>query len=175
MTATGWKESLLVQALARLILGGALLIAAYMKLFDRVWAGNDPTLAFAEAIKGYHLLDADKHHHVIELAAYAIPWTELLVGLLLVVGFWTRPAAFVAFVMLVGFTVANAMVVISGENTSCACFGDLEWPCGDTISWCQIARNAVFLATAGYLAVRGAGRLALEVPGSGTKSGPADA
>ena len=148
MSTPTWKESLLLQAPARLILGGVMLLAAYMKLFDRVWAGNDPTLGFAESIKGYHLLDVERHHHVIELAAYAIPWTEVRVGVLLVAGFWTRPAAFVSLVMLAGFTLANTLVVIEGTNTSCACFGDLEWPCGDSITWCQIVRNAVFLTIA---------------------------
>lgn len=173
MNAPSWKESLLLQTPARFVLGGVMLLASYMKLFDRVWAGNDPTLSFAEAIKGYHLLDIERHHHIIELAAYAIPWTELLVGFMLVLGFWTRPAAFVSLVMLAGFTVANTFVVLEGTNTSCACFGSLEWPCGDSITWCQIVRNSLFMVMAGYLAWRGAGLLALEAPGSGTKSGPA--
>ena len=49
MSAGRWVESVLVQTPARVVLGGAFLLAAYMKLFDRVWAGNDPTLTFAEA------------------------------------------------------------------------------------------------------------------------------
>lgn len=175
MSAARWAESILLQAPARLVLGGVFLLASYMKLFDRVWAGNDPTLTFAEAIKGYHILNVETHHHAIVTAAYVIPWVELIAGLLLIVGLWARPSALVLLLMLAGFSVANAMVVIEGTNTSCACFGDrLNWPCGDTITWCQVWRNVVLMVLAAYLAWRGAGLVALEAPQPARRAGARD-
>ncbi len=173
MSAPGWKESLLAQAPCRLIVGGAFTLAAYMKLFHRTWEeGRDPTFAFAEAIKAYDILDPVVHHHALVTAAYVVPWMELIVGVLLLVGFWTRPAALVSVVMLVGFTAINASVIYRGMDVTCSCFGDLEWPCTGGVGWCHVVRNAGLLVMAAYVLWRGAGLLALEAPGSGTKAGP---
>lgn len=175
MSAARWGESILIQTPVRLVVGGLFCLAAYMKLFDRVWAGNDPTLTFAEAIKGYHILDPVMHHHAIVTAAYVLPWVELLAGLLLVIGIWARPAALVSLVLLAGFTAANASVVLRPDvSASCACFGSIEWPCGNSITWCQVGRNAVLMLMSAYILWRGAGLVALEAPGSGTRAAAGD-
>src|SRR5690606_29482028 len=89
----GMVESILLQLPARLVLGAAFLLAAWMKLFHATWAGADPTFAFAESIKAYKILDPERHAHAIVTGAYVMPWAELLAGLLVLIGLWTRPAA----------------------------------------------------------------------------------
>lgn len=162
MSAARWAESILVQAPVRLVLGGAFVLAGWMKLFHGVWEGKDPALDFIDSINGYKILDPAVHAHAIATLAYVMPWAELLCGVLLILGVWARSAALVVGTLLVGFTGATISVIMRPEvSVSCSCFGDLEWPCSGEITWCQVVRNVVLLAGAAYLVWRGAGAVAL--------------
>jgi len=165
-----WVESIVVLVPVRLVLGGAFVVAAWMKLFDRVWQVNpvtgfhrDPTFAFAESIAAYKILDPARHEHAIAMAAYMLPWGELVGGVLLVIGLWTRSAALLIGTLLVMFTAANLSVIFRPDvSASCACFGSLEWPCGGSVTWCQVVRNVVLLTMAGYVLWRGGGAVGFD-------------
>ena len=167
MRAPGWVESVLLLLPMRVVLGGAFLLAGWMKLFHGTWAGKDPTFAFAESIKAYKILDPTVHAHAIVTGAYVMPWAELIAGALVLLGVWTRSAGVVVAVLLGMFTAANLSVVLRPDvSASCACFGSIDWPCGSgAVGWCQVLRNAAMLVMALYLVVRGGGLAAFEREG----------
>ena len=89
--------------------------------------------------------------------AVALPWVELVAGLLLIVGVWKRDAAAVVAVMLVVFIVAAVFVLGRGIDvdncgcTSVAAAGTApswppEWMRG--VGWYLITRNLALLAGA---------------------------
>ncbi len=155
--APGRAESV-VLALLRLLLGGLFVLAATMKL-------QDPQ-SFAEAIKGFRIVDNARLPHLIVNAAFVIPWVELLAGLALVLGFWTRAAALAIALALLAFIGGLVSVIARGIDASCSCFGDLDLFCSGGVGWCQVIRNTVMLVPAVALVWRGGGRLALDAAGS---------
>jgi uncharacterized membrane protein YphA (DoxX/SURF4 family) len=83
----------------------------------------------------------------------------LMVGAYLVLGLFTRFAAwFAAFEMAI-FATAIASAVIRGISTSCGCFG----PSDHTMtSWPEVARDAGFTLMAVIVALKAPGALALD-------------
>jgi Predicted membrane protein len=142
----------------RVVLGSLFIAAAVLKLW---WGDGDPPQAFAEAIKAYKVIPTETGEPLIALLAYAIPWAELLAGVLLVVGLWARPAAMLLVLQLLAFTGAIGWVILKGFDVKCSCFGNLDWPCPGTIGTCHLIRNGTLLAVALLLAWRGSGRFAL--------------
>lgn len=147
-------EAVLLQLPLRVGLGGLFCLAAFKKL-------QDPQ-SFAEAIKGFKVLDANEFGHLIITGAFTIPWIELVAGVMLVLGFWTRASALTLGLALVGFMAALMSVIFRGLNASCSCFGDLNLVCGHEIGWCQVIRNLVLLIPAGYLIWRQGGLLSID-------------
>lgn len=99
---------------ARLVLGGILLYAGFTKLNDG-WR-------FAEAIANYRILPAQAN----QLLALTLPWLEVVLGLLLVLGLWLRAAAGLATVLFLGFSVAVIAALARQLDISCGCFGTGE-------------------------------------------------
>lgn len=75
--------------------------------------------------------------------AVIVPWAELAMGALLLVGLAMPAVAIVAVAVLVVFTVVLARALIAGRHPPCACFG--AWSAAP-IGWHHVARNAVFTA-----------------------------
>jgi uncharacterized membrane protein YphA (DoxX/SURF4 family) len=91
------------------------------------------------------------------LVAVPLPWVELIAGVLLILGLWTRPAAGVVAVMLIVFLVAAGFVLARGidvDNCGCtsvtATEADAGWPPMWTrgVGWYLVARNLILLAGA---------------------------
>ncbi len=97
-------------AILRMALGAVFVVAAVDKI-------GSPS-AFAQAIANYRLLP----YQAIHALAIVLPWLELVTGLLLVVGWWTRAAALIADVLLAVFIVAISQAMIRGLDISCGCF-----------------------------------------------------
>lgn len=155
MSAKQWAESILLQFPMRVALGGVFAFAAFNKI------GN--VQAFAFAIKGFKVLDPDKHGHLIISAAYTMPWVEMIAGVLLVLGVWTRAAALTIALMLIFFIAALLHVIYDPSiEADCSCFGDMNIVCGATVGWCQVVRDLVMLVPAGYLIWRGSGLLGFD-------------
>ncbi len=155
MSALRWAESVLLQLPMRIGLGGLFAYAAFMKI------GN--VQAFAFSIKGFKIVDADKHGHLIISAAYTMPWVEMIAGVLLVLGIWTRAAALTIGLMLIFFIAALLHVIFSPEvDADCSCFGDMNLVCSSTVGWCQVIRDIVMLVPVVYLLWRGGGILAFD-------------
>lgn len=73
---------------------------------------------FAVQVATYQILPLA----LVNLQAIALPWVELVSGLALLVGFWTRPAALVTCGMNVMFIAAIIMALSAELHLQCGCF-----------------------------------------------------
>lgn len=129
----------LVATAIRVVAGGLLLIAGLMK----VRHGLD---RFTLAVLSYEIVRGT----VARALARAIPFAEIVLGILLLTGIFTRSAAVAAAVLVAAFTVAIAVSLARRRPHSCGCGGPLEAPIGPQL----IARNAFLLGALALLAVR---------------------
>jgi len=91
--------------------------------------------------------------------ALLLPFLEVLLGGYLVLGLYTRIAAWIAVIQLVIFASAIGSAVLRGLSLSCGCFG----PGDKTVtSWPEVARDIAFAAVAAFVAWRAPGMLALD-------------
>jgi uncharacterized membrane protein YphA (DoxX/SURF4 family) len=140
----------LILLVCRLAIAALFLFAAYQKLF----ASSDAPQKFALAINSFKILP----EHLVHLAAGAIPWIEVVCGLLLIVGIWTRAAAALLAAMLIAFTIAVASVLLRDMSLTCGCFGKFSLICAhDKMSWCKIGENAIILVPTLLVAIFGGG------------------
>ena len=110
---------------------------------------------FAAQIAGFRLLPQP----VVAPLAVALPYLEILLGGYLVVGLFTRTAAWFAVALLAVFDLAVASAVVRGMTVSCGCFG----PSDTTVTtWAEVARDAVFVLLAVIVALRPPGALAVD-------------
>ncbi len=139
----------------RVFLGGVLLFAAAVKL-------RDPQ-QFAFAINAYQLIPPEAKH-LVSIGAFVVPWLELLVGLMLVLGLWCRSAALAASCLMGLFVYAVWSVIARDLNVTCGCFGKLKGPfgCEGPIGACKLAENATLLAASLTLVCFGSGRIAVD-------------
>src|SRR5580700_9957380 len=98
-------------AVARLVLGGLLISAGALKI------GHPIDLA--SAIAGFRLLPPQ----LVAPLAVVLPYFEVLLGLYLVAGLFTRVAAWVAAAQFVIYAAAIASAVVRGIPANCGCFG----------------------------------------------------
>ena len=110
---------------------------------------------FAAQIAGFRILP----QVVIAPMALALPFLEILLGGYLIVGLFTRVAAWIAVILFAAFDLAIASAVVRGMTVSCGCFG----PNDKTVTtWAEVARDAVFVLIALVVALRPPGTLALD-------------
>ena len=96
---------------ARLLLGGMLLVAGGLKAFVPAEA--------ASAVAAYKILPNQLAH----IVGYALPWLEIAVGLLLIIGISIRMAAVIAGGIMLLFIGAIISVWARGMLIDCGCFG----------------------------------------------------
>jgi uncharacterized membrane protein YphA (DoxX/SURF4 family) len=98
--------------LARWTLAAVFLTAAMSKLPDQ--------RRFTFVVLAYRVLP----RHLAQLYATALPWTEAVVGMMLLLGVGTRIGAALSGVLLLSFTTAMALNVARGRtNMDCGCLG----------------------------------------------------
>lgn len=100
-----------VGLVARLVLGVVLLIAGGLKLGSLGESVN--------AVRGFQLLP----YALTEPVGYALPIVEVAVGLLLIVGLFTRWAAAAGALLMVAFIVGIVSAWARGIAIDCGCFG----------------------------------------------------
>lgn len=59
---------------------------------------------------------------LVNAMALVMPWVELFVGLLLILGVWKREAAILAGILLLVFIVAIGVNLARGHAVDCGCF-----------------------------------------------------
>jgi uncharacterized membrane protein YphA (DoxX/SURF4 family) len=106
---------------ARIILGAVFIYAAYAKLhFNGAWHLRDYYFFFAMGIDSYKMLPLA----IVEWMAKILPWLELGLGTLLIVGAGVRWAGLMVTALLVVFMVALAHAALGGLEINCGCFGN---------------------------------------------------
>ncbi len=96
---------------ARQVLGIVLIIAGAIKL---PWPESS-----VQAVRAYQLLPFDLTRPV----GYALPVLEVAIGLLLVLGLFTRIAGWLGAAIMVAFIIGISWVWAHGISIDCGCFG----------------------------------------------------
>lgn len=131
----------------RLALGGLLLLTGALKI------GHAEALA--AAIAGFRLVPSA----LVSALALALPYLELLLGLYLVLGLFTRVAGWVTCAQFAIYAAAIASAVLRHIPANCGCFGPYDRATAD---WPHVALD-VFLAAIGVIIARAApGAFALD-------------
>ncbi|MFN0131352.1 MAG: MauE/DoxX family redox-associated membrane protein [Phycisphaerales bacterium] len=147
---SAWSFAALV---LRLVLGGVFLFAASIKL-------GDPQ-AVSEGIQAFRIPGIPDH--LIIIGSYALPWTELLAGLALVLGLWTRASSLVIAAMLLLFIGAVYSIIAREIHAECGCFGKFRLLCeAKKVGWCKIGENTIMLLMALALVTLGGGRFSFD-------------
>lgn len=129
--------------MARLVLGGALLVAGGLKV------GN-PRGA-ARAVQGYEIFPFEMAAYI----GYALPWIEVVVGLLLVLGLFTRINGLIGALLMTAFVIGIAQAWARGLTIDCGCFGGGgQVAAEETRYGREIARDILFAACGAWLVVR---------------------
>ena len=124
---------------ARFYLGWVFIIACLHKIAQ---PGS-----FAMDIATYDILPLG----LINIMALSLPWIELAVGIMIVLGFKTRAAALVIAGMMVMFTVAILIALAKGLDMSCGCFASQAAQDDDPISYLTVLRDSAWLLLALYV------------------------
>jgi uncharacterized membrane protein YphA (DoxX/SURF4 family) len=125
------KARLLLLA-GRLLLGVIFVYAAYTKL-------RNPWMLFAMSIDSYRMLP----EFLVVGLARALPWVELLLGLLLMAGWGLRWVGVGASLLLVGFFSVMLRAQAHGLGIDCGCFG-----IGEKLGPKTLVRDALLVALA---------------------------
>lgn len=136
---------------ARLVLAGVFIAAGAIKAVD-------PQGSVA-AVRSYELLPASLE----TLVGWGLPFVEIALGLLLVVGAFTRQLAAVAAALLAVFIAGVASAAVRGLSIDCGCFGGGGTvAAGQTQYGGELGRDAGLLLLALWLVWQPRSRLALE-------------
>jgi uncharacterized membrane protein YphA (DoxX/SURF4 family) len=119
---------------SRIILAGIFLYSGYVKL--------QSPLQFAAALAGYKLFPIG----LILPITYYLPWIEVALGVLLLVGWKVRYFAACTAGLLFLFLSILVITYLRGIDADCGCFA-----AGGRISPLTIARDALFLVPAVFL------------------------
>jgi uncharacterized membrane protein YphA (DoxX/SURF4 family) len=137
----------IVVLVLRVVLGAIFIVAGGSKIGHAAY--------FAAQIAGFRILP----QAVIAPIALALPYLEVLLGVYLVIGLFTRQAAWIAALLLLIFDAAIASAVVRGMAINCGCFGPSD---ATVTTWGEVARDAIFVVMAVVVALRGPGTLALD-------------
>lgn len=91
----------------------------------------------------------------VELVAGILPWLEIALAVLLLLGLGTRVAAVVSGLLLVVFVAGVTQAWARGLTIGCGCFGGGgQVEAGETAYVAELVRDAGFLLLAAWLVVR---------------------
>jgi uncharacterized membrane protein YphA (DoxX/SURF4 family) len=127
-----------VQITVRLILGGVFLISSYYKLVN--------PQDFAESIKNYEIFG----DIIVYWGTITIPALELIIGLMLISGFWLSEVFLVTLGLYIIFDFMLVQAYLRGLDISCGCFSPADV---SLINVWKFIENAIltFLAIFGLL------------------------
>ncbi len=107
-----------------------------------IWASFDKIAhpeEFIKLVQSYRLLPFP----LAVIFAVSLPWVELICGLLLITGIYTRSSAVVLTLMLIVFLVAIGINLYRGAELSCGCF-DVQTG-SDVLGWPTLLRDIVYI------------------------------
>lgn len=156
-----WLRHPAVHWLLALVVGGVFLYACYDKILE--------PRQFAGIVYRYQVIGPSAALGFLpaNLLAVTLPWVELVVGVLLLSGFWRREAAALAGVLLVVFLAAVGIAAAQGiDLKNCGCFS-VDAHGGRAAGWALVVGDLALLAACAVLAfvpVRGAERAPVGAP-----------
>jgi uncharacterized membrane protein YphA (DoxX/SURF4 family) len=147
--APAWR--LWLATAARLVLAGVLIAAGWLKL-----PHPDESV---RAVRAYALLPES----VVPSVGHGLPLLEIVIGLLLLVGFATRFAAAVAGLLMLAFIIGISSAWARGLTIDCGCFGGGGSVAANQTKYLQeILRDTGLLIAAGFLVIWPGSRLSLD-------------
>lgn len=151
MTARSSAVLDVVGTLLRLGMAAVWLVSGALK-------AADPDQTYV-AVRAYDVLPRG----LVDVVAAVLPWFELGLGVLLLLGVATRLVAVLSIGLLVLFIAGVGQAWVRGLSIDCGCFGGGGQVAPDATSYgVEIARDVGFLAIAVSLAVRPRSLLAID-------------
>jgi putative oxidoreductase len=146
----GLLASAYLSFISRLVLGGVFLYAGASKVLD---PGG-----LAVSIRSYGL---GLPEWFVTFSAYSLPLIEVLLGIYLLVGLFTRASAWAVNILLVVFLAALVQGALRGLEIDCGCFGS---GFGDEASslWVDVLRDLGLLVLGLQLAFASPGRFSVD-------------
>jgi uncharacterized membrane protein YphA (DoxX/SURF4 family) len=133
----------LIGTLVRVGLAAVFLISGYLKAVDL-----DQTYV---AVKAYQVLPKP----AVELVATVLPWFELALGLLVLLGVGTRIVSVISALLLLTFMAGVTQAWVRGLSIDCGCFGGGGDVAADRTSYgTELLRDTGFMILAVWLIVR---------------------
>lgn len=153
--------------LARLVLAVVYLISGYLKAVDPAQT--------RVAVKAYQLIGDD----LAEAVAAVLPYAEIAVGVILLLGLATRLGAALSALLMAAFLIGVISAAARGLNIDCGCFGGGGAVAeGATAYTAEILRDTGLLILSAYLLVRPRSYLSVDAighrRGGDDESDPAD-
>jgi len=118
---------------ARIILGGVFIYASIDKI---AFPEN-----FANIIRGYNLIPES----FVGLSAFVLPWIELIIGIMLVIGLFIKESSIIITSLLSIFLFAIIIQVTKGPIEDCGCFGKMPF-FSSSNSYFLILRNLILIS-----------------------------
>jgi uncharacterized membrane protein YphA (DoxX/SURF4 family) len=131
------KTLKIIQIVLRVALGLIFIYAGWVKL-------QDPWQLFAAGVASYELLPM----WAVTFVARTLPWFEILLGVVLISGFFMRISSTTVAVLLGVFFSLIVRAYLQGKEINCGCFGGNE-----PISPLTMLRDGSMLAGAVVLCV----------------------
>jgi len=98
---------------SRLILGSIFIAASIGKL--------QHLNVFVNLVASYNILP----YSLAEVYGFLVPWLELLIGSLLILGLFTRFASALSIPIIISFIIASSHKLLIGAEGGCGCFGEV--------------------------------------------------
>lgn len=146
-----------ISLLCRLILGGVFAYAGVSKILD---PGG-----LAASIRSYGL---GLPEWFVSLSAHGLPYLEVLVGLYLIAGLFTKTSAWTINILMLVFIAALLQGALRGLQIDCGCFGSTEGSAAGSSGailgsmWLAFIRDLGLLGLGLWIVRAGAGRLAVD-------------
>lgn len=134
-----WKDW--VGLVCRLVLGGVMLAAGIPKAMNIAES--------QQATRAYQLLP----YELANAWGMVMPFVEVVIGVLLIIGLKTRLAAIIGALLMLAFVIGIVSVWARGIKIDCGCFGG-GGPVDDPKYGQELLRDGALLLTALWLAIR---------------------
>lgn len=125
---------------SRIILGIVFIYASCDKILHPA--------AFAKIIYNYKILPDE----LINLSAIFLPWLELTIGSLLIIGIWLPGSVFIGNILLIIFFSALMYNKARGLDISCGCFSTSQGEAPESTLY--LLRDFSFVVIAVYLFIK---------------------
>jgi putative oxidoreductase len=149
-TAKGFLSSSHASLVSRVLLGGVLLVAGATKIANPG--------ALAASIRSYEL---GLPEWFVSLSSHALPYLEVMLGLYLLAGLFTKVSAWTTNGLMILFLLALLQGALRGLEIDCGCFGtSADGEAGNL--WLATARDVGLFALGLHVALAPTGRFSVD-------------